>query len=366
MKRNDDTIGADRAGGTSRRSGNPPAISVSRAEEFTPGSTPPEPLLPAQLKDMVVRDGFSDGDTPQVESILNRISYQHLSEYYRIAKSEHAPGDAGYKLVHRIALFDRKLQSVLMEGIGLFELQFRAQYSYALGASHGAFAHRSSGNLKDIGHYRSSMSKYFTEVERQISRKNASVLREVEMYGDLPIWCAVEIMSFGTLSMLYGNTRSKRVRAAVADSFGIQHDTLTSWIRALSAVRNQCAHFGNICSQPLTSRPKRSASFKFKDNGHFFYIALILENLLGGDELYPDDPTITYSLSFAASIAKLFNEFHDLLPIVGIPRDWGMLMLNEEVTGARWKHVDAGDAAEMPEGPLVVGDGIAFTIPVMD
>lgn len=178
MKRNDDTIGADRAGGTSRRSGNPPAISVSRAEEFTPGSTPPEPLLPAQLKDMVVRDGFSDGDTPQVESILNRISYQHLSEYYRIAKSEHAPGDAGYKLVHRIALFDRKLQSVLMEGIGLFELQFRAQYSYALGASHGAFAHRSSGNFKDIGHYRSSMSKYFTEVERQISRKNASVLRE--------------------------------------------------------------------------------------------------------------------------------------------------------------------------------------------
>lgn len=338
MDKNHANIGVDRAEGTSQRCGNPSAIIFSADDKFVPKANAPKTLLPGQLRKLLVKEGFLDGDTDQAESVLNRISYQHLSEYFALIKKIDAKEYRSFKMLHRVAMFDRKLQSLLMEGIGIFELQFRAQYSYSLAAEKGSFAHRDPSNFKSQKYYSNTLVSYEKEINRQVKKKNKTVIDALSKYGDLPLWLAVEIMSFGTLSMLYNNTRSKRVRRAVSDSFGAKYDDFTSWTRSLSALRNQCAHFGSVCPHTLISRPKRIEGLSYKDNGHFYYAILIIEYLLGHDQLYTDDPSITYSLSFAKSVVNLFNEYLRILDIVGVPKNWTSLLFNETITGAEWEH----------------------------
>lgn len=56
-----------------------------------------------------------------------------------------------------------------------------------------------------------------------------------------PVWCAIEVIPFGSLVTLYRNT-TRKVKKAVSDVFGVPSEVLESWILALNTVRNLCAH----------------------------------------------------------------------------------------------------------------------------
>ena len=72
------------------------------------------------------------------------------------------------------------------------------------------------------------MGNYERERNRAYCQNVPYVVHNIDKYGRLPVWAAVEIMSFGTLSMLYGNLdmragktgRSPGVADAVAEAFG--------------------------------------------------------------------------------------------------------------------------------------------------
>ncbi len=326
-------MGSDRTGGSRSNVGvNPPVVHFSTS--FKPKSDPPEPFSLSDLRAHASAKGFIDGDTDQAEYFLGRISYQHASGYFKLFQNEDGAlaDDASLMMVHRAVLFDRKLQSLLMEYIGLFELQFRAQYSYRLSEERGAFAHRNPKNFKDAKHFKDFLNSYEREFRIQMKNNNADVIRAFDVYGDVPTWQAVEMMSFGTLSKMYSNTRSKTVRSGVAMSFGVTVEELVSWARAISSVRNQCAHFGQLCGKPLVSRPKRIAGAS-GDNGSVFYIVMLLVRLLGGNRFFPDDKTLSYGTMMLASAVRLFDEFSDVSERCGIPEDWRELITQREVVG---------------------------------
>ena len=72
----------------------------------------------------------------------------------------------------------------------------------------------------------------------------------------MPIWAAVELLSFGTVVKLYNNMQT-RDKAAVAKAFGTPHHYLYSWLRLFVEVRNICAHYGRrfTCCAPMLSLP---------------------------------------------------------------------------------------------------------------
>lgn len=332
-------VTSDRAEGRRGNAGiNPSAIIFS--PDFTPLSDPPRPLELDELRAHAEARGFADGDSQQSEYMLNRISYQHASGYFHMLEDEtgRIPDGMSMRTLHRIILFDRKLQSLFMEYIGLFELQFRAQYSYRLSIERGAFAHRERKNFKNRNYFKSFLQGYQKEFRRQIKNRNRTVSEAYEKYGDAPTWIAVEIMSFGTLSMLYGNTRSMKVRDGVAASFGVTQEELVSWARAISGVRNTCAHFGQICGKNLVSRPKRIYGAD-GDNGSPFYIIMILVKLLGSPRYFPDDTSLSYGLMLVNATVQLFNEFEDILPLCGVSADWRELIMQKQVIGAPAKLV---------------------------
>ncbi len=325
----------DRTGGSRRRARvNPPVVHFS--EQFAPKSEAPAPYERDSLGRHAVERGFLDGGTDQAKHILDRIGYQHASSYFDLFKDadgEIGP-DASMKELHRVILFDRKFQALLMEYIGLFELQFRAQYAYLMSSERGAFAHRNPRNFKDGDHFAGFLKRYEDEFNRQLRKGNRDIARAYEEYGDAPTWLAVEIMSFGTLSMLFNNTRSKAVRNGVAQSFGATADNLVSWTRAISGVRNTCAHFGRLCGTKLASRPRMLPGVP-GDNGNPMYVVPILMSLLNSRKLFPDDTTLSYGLTFVRDAMQLFCDFEDVLARCKIPGNWKGMIYSEEIFGAR-------------------------------
>ncbi|MCI8451166.1 MAG: Abi family protein [Eggerthellaceae bacterium] len=327
-------MGNDRTGGSRRKARvNPPVVHFSG--QFTPKSEAPAPYEMGSLGRHAVERGFLDGGTDQAKYILDRIGYQHASAYFDLFKNadgEIGP-DASMKELHKVILFDRKFQALLMEYIGLFELQFRAQYAYLMSLERGAFAHRNPRNFKDEDHFAGFLKRYEDEFNRQLKKGNRDLSRAYEEYGDAPTWLAVEIMSFGTLSMLFNNTKSKAVRNGVAQSFGTTAENLVSWTRAISGVRNTCAHFGRLCGTKLSSRPKMLPGVP-GDNGNPMYIVPILMSLLNSRTLFPDDTSLSYGLTFVRDAMQLFCDFEDILSRCRIPRNWEEMIYSKEVFGA--------------------------------
>lgn len=344
--------GANRTGGTSRRSGNPPVVSVSG--RFIPKSDPPDVLDEDGLLDRAASKGFSDADTEQARYFLRRIGYAYASDYFRFFSGS---GDDGLKAIHQAIIFDRRVQSVLMRYIGLFELQFRAQYAYFMSLEGGAFAHRDPSNFKNRSYFDSFLREYGGEVGRQLKNKNGKMAHLVELYGDAPVWQAVQVMSFGMLSKLYRNTRSKTVRTSVADSFGVSYDELTSWMRTITYVRNKCAHFAQVAGTRLVVAPRKIRGVNLA-NTHPFYTVLILEKLLSTDDGFQDDTSLMYSLNLAKDFADVVGTTPVNIASKFVPANWKALLTRRDIVGADFRFIpskardgvffasDAGEAAQ--------------------
>lgn len=324
--------GTNRTGGTSRRSGNPPVVTFST--DFHPKSEPPKPFDHNDLDQHISARGFAVDSPELARYFLERISYQHASSYFHLFLDEEGGvvKNTPVSCLNRVILFDRKLQSILLEYIGLFELQFRAQYSYLMSAEGGAFAHRNPANFKDLSHFESFLKSYGDEISRQMRSGNDIISASLCKYGDAPIWQAVEVMSFGTLSKLYMNTKSKLVVHGVADSFGVRSSQLISWMRSLSFVRNRCAHFGALLGQPIPAKPSSIPGVTCGNDGAFYSI-LLLEKLLFPHEILLEYPYTAFGFMLAQEVTDLFNEFSDVLDIAGIPEHWDKLILCEQITG---------------------------------
>lgn len=320
----------------------------ARREEvaFTPFTTPFKPSGTAPCVHTVdeacaeaKERGLVDADTPQARYMMGWIGYRHVEMYFPVySDGDGLEGGLSLREVHRMMRFDRKLQSLLMEYIGLFELRFRAQYSYAMGGARGPFAHRNPKNFKRRDFFDSFIKGYSSEFSRQLKARNKPVVEAYLRYGDAPLPLAVEIMSLGTLSKLYRNTRSSKVRDAVAESFGVGQEALVSWLRAISAIRNQCAHFGVVACRKLVSRPKTIGGVS-ADNGSPFYILLVLERLLCyGNENFIDDSSLSYGLSYVLDAVNLLHRNEDLALKAGFPSNWYEIMTSSAVTCTECLH----------------------------
>ena len=150
----------------------------------------------------------------------------------------------------------------------------------------------------------------------------------MDKYGKLPIWSAVEIMSLGTLSMLYGNLDSstgasedsKGVQVAVAEAFGTKPYYLKRCVHHLTTVRNIAAHhdrFYNrvmtICSSLLNRDERR---VRRRDANKQFPALLVIRRIY--EKSWPEE---------WGSLRSELTSCIDRHPIVslapmGFPKDW--------------------------------------------
>lgn len=77
------------------------------------------------------------------------------------------------------------------------------------------------------------------------------------MEGDNPdAWMILEVATFGTLSKMYKNLKSQLPeRAAIANDFGLYSaKELSSWLEAISVLRNIIAHHSRLWNRSLAKQ----------------------------------------------------------------------------------------------------------------
>lgn len=325
-------IGANRAEGIDAGNGGrvkPSAISFSR--EFSPKTTPPAPMSIDDMMQRAKRSGMIDGDSPAARFIFGRISYQHLCEYFDILDKPGCPLPKSMKNANAIMEVDRAFQLILLEFIGLFEMQLRNAYSVEMSRRYGAFAHRNGRLFKSEKFFDDFLARYRTVIGRKLKGPETRQRRHIVEYGDMPIWEAVEELSIGEISKLYKNTRSAGVRSSVADSFAISRELLESWLSCITVVRNQCAHFGRLLGSPLVRQPKKMDSVN-ADNTNPFYVALMLMRLLRTNVNF-GEISLLYSAQIGRKVTSLFGCRQNEARALGVPNDWRDSISDPNVSG---------------------------------
>jgi len=140
--------------------------------------------------------------------------------------------------------------------------------------------------------------------------------------GDLPFYALVEILSFGTLSKVFKNMKSKD-KKNIAQIFGVGYTYLESWIENLSYVRNICAHYGRLYNAKFSKTPKLYKEYQKQkiSNNRIFGTLVCLKHLLYRDKHWE---------YFIDELENLFEEYESVdKSTMGFPDNWNKVLRSE-------------------------------------
>lgn len=216
--------------------------------------------------DLLIARGLI-GDRDLIISKLSSVSYYRLSGYWypfrNPADDTFLPGTK-FDFIWSRYVFDRKMRLLVMDAIERIEVAVRTRLAYHHAQDYGPFAYGtqedSLPNGKDFEGFRQT-------VLGEYGRSRDRFVRHFRMkYGDkhecLPIWMAVEVMSFGTV-LTFFRSSSKVVKERTAAHFGVASYVFENWLLALNTVRNICAHHSRLWNRvfgvkPLISRHQKT------------------------------------------------------------------------------------------------------------
>lgn len=208
----------------------------------------------------------SDADA---EIALQNIGYYRLRGYcfhlYDNAAKQYVPGTA-FEDVMSLYRFDCELADLLFGILKKVEVALRARLVRALLIYQDALILNDVSVFDDKTKYWQNYQSIACEIARSSDVFIKHNLKNHE--GAIPVWAAVEVMSYGTLSKTIKNLKTGQGSAFSAFADYYKYPTvrgslvkpskkmLTSWIQATSILRNICAHNSRIYNRTISTFPE--------------------------------------------------------------------------------------------------------------
>ncbi len=234
-----------------------------------------------QLEQLKARGMTVDNDAAAA-SYLSRIGYYRLSAYWypfrRWSMQQetgtgwitHQRTDAfqeGTRFVDAVNLylFDKRLRLIALDALERIEVALRVDMAYLLG-ERNTFAHLDLNELhpgfagkrqRDGTVHAAWCDRYRQLVARS---KEDFVKHYHQKHGpDLPIWVAIEVWDFGTMSQLFAMMKVAD-QMQIAAKYGVADwKVFQSWLRSLSYLRNLGAHHSRLWNRNVVAQPKLPA-----------------------------------------------------------------------------------------------------------
>jgi len=260
-----------------------------------------KPHLPYadQLKLLTSR-GLSVSHIPQAVDFLKKVSYYRLSAYgvpFKGCDGRFVSGVSFERLV-RLYNLDEELRLAVLSALSPVEVYFRTRLTYQLTERHGPFAHYQKILFRSTFNY----TQWLDSLESEIGRAHEQFIEHFKAtyagFPKLPLWMAVEVMSFGSLSKLYGGLLPDPQRS-ICLPFGVHHSVMHNWLHALTYLRNLCAHHNRLWNRELAIRPdipRKNHEWRVIvfDNTRIFAVVAVVEWLIrsaglpieGADKIY--------------------------------------------------------------------------------
>lgn len=216
------------------------------------------PLSIDRQIELLARRGLEIPDEAVATQALLDGNYYRLSGFFRQFQVDPRHGDDKFRpgtslddvLVARD--YDTEISELLLSGMFQIERVIRARFSHFLAMKHG-----SSAFYLDPIFYMSIMPKldqHLDSIQREFGRLRSQMVRRYSSgddYSHVPIWVAVETLSFGTVSRMLQYLEDRAPGRAVAGSMSLRADTFESTVHSLAVLRNTCAHHGQLWHRTL-------------------------------------------------------------------------------------------------------------------
>lgn len=232
-------------------------------------------------------------EKPRAYEYLKRVGYYRLSGYWYpfhifengVKKDEFIP-DTKFSDIIKLYDFDRNLRLLALEAIERIELAIQVEIAYLLGKKN-PFAHETGeglhGNFLRVDQRRGSSkhSRWRDDYNRLVhrSRHKPFVSHNIENYGGLPIWVAIEIFDFGTMSKLYAGMQHLD-KINIEKQFGLVNGTeFQTWLRGFNFIRNISAHHGRLWNCNMLERSSipnnKPQLLKLNNSKPFLYFCMM-------------------------------------------------------------------------------------------
>lgn len=254
-----------------------------------------------QQVETLKRRGMIFTDTKEAEILLSHINYYRLSGYwypFRLMLANDIRSDefitsTRFEDVLGIYFFDKKLRLLCLRALESIEMSIRTNIAHTLGQisplthlnpnnfdQHFVKSTDKHGRNKKIC-YDKWVDKYHEQIGR--AHKNPFIQHHTKKYTDIPIWVGIEVLDFGSISILYSGLKGKQQRR-ISMLYGIGNaKTFASWLRSLNYIRNICAHHGRLWNANIdvvARKDNNIPGLQHTDNKRLFFYLLVINNLL--------------------------------------------------------------------------------------
>ncbi|MDI9470258.1 MAG: Abi family protein [Bacillota bacterium] len=281
----------------------------------------PTKTIDEQIQAFILQ-GLHINDVSRAEAILLDVNYYRLSAYaYNLHETPgfFIPGTTIEQL-YMMHQFDSSFGLLLLGQIIPVELKLRSVLVNVLSLKHGNAAHTDISIVATDKHkeFLAFLAQYYEGLAKSLDQ--AFVTLNLADYGELPLWAAVETMTLGMVSRLYGILNSENKRA-IADHFKCDPKRLPTWLHLITTARNICAHSGRIYNRHIALKPRLYPELEKYNNPYIYKVLLVLKLLRSNTKETSD---------FIADLDILFEKYGQDIDKakLGFPKYWKSPLLS--------------------------------------
>lgn len=179
----------------------------------------------------------------------------------------------------------------------------------------------------DVNNYSTKLDaeSFFRHINSSIEdhKKTMVVKHHKEKYGgQFPIWVAIEFFSIGMMSYYYAGMKVEDQKALAKDLYMANPALLKSWMRCLTDLRNQCAHYSRLYAWIFSAIPKMPRDCSFVSDRRLFSQIMMVKFL------YPNKQK--WNSKSLNELKALIEEYKEDISLryIGFPENWEELLKN--------------------------------------
>ena len=210
--------------------------------------------------DLLISRGLIVEDRNECISFLKSRNYYRFSGYARyFQQAPHAdnnqflPG-VSFESIQKIydvdTSFRTKLGRQLARALARAEILLRTHTAYVIARDNSPYrVYLEESFYREAENHESTAEYCLHDLQRSKERCIRHFVLDVdgqESFGALPIWAAVEALSFGTLSKCIERGGHDVLGNQVASSIGVARAGFPYRVRSLVYLRNRCAHHSRL------------------------------------------------------------------------------------------------------------------------
>ncbi len=203
-------------------------------------------------RDIIIKDPSA------CEDFLKHVNYYRLSGYI-YPFLDHATDKCivpvDFSRIADIYYFDAKLRGLITSTIETIEIYCRSQFAYNNAHAYGSNGYMLPSSFGPIHNH----SSFLIHVNRCIAEnQNSPVVRHhMNVYGgNFPIWVIIDYFSLGMLSYFYSDMKNHDKSSLAQNMYSTNYQTLSSWLRCLTDLRNRCAHYSRLYDWNFSAVPR--------------------------------------------------------------------------------------------------------------